>query len=83
MYEYVSNMLVIGVSKSYSNGAKRRNSKTKTCYRKLYFYDEAGNFHCKRISRLKAYWIKLFVKKYKVKTCFTCKQKYLNSCPNC
>ena len=76
-------MLVIGVSKSYSNGAKRRNNKTKTCYRKLYFYDELGYFHCERIGKIKAYWIKLFVKKHKVKKCFTCSQKYLGSCPNC
>ena len=76
-------MLVIGVSKSYSNGAKRRNNKTKTCYRKLYFYDELGIFHCQRVSIFKAFWIKLFVKKHKVKKCKSCGQKYLNSCPNC
>ena len=76
-------MLVIGVSKSYSNGSKRRNNKTKTCYRKLYFYDELGYFHCKRISKIKAYWIKLFVKKHKRKKCFTCGQQYIGSCPNC
>ena len=76
-------MLVIGVSKSYSNGAKRRNNKTKTCYRKLYFYDELGYFHCQRIGKIKAYWIKLFVKKHKRKKCFTCGQQYIGSCPNC
>ena len=76
-------MLVIGVSKSYSNGSKRRNNKTKTCYRKLYFYDELGYFHCQRIGKIKAYWIKLFVKKHKRKKCFTCGQQYIGSCPNC
>ena len=76
-------MYVINVSKAYSNSIKKRNNKTKkSCY-KLIFYDEFGNWHIKRISKLKAYWIKLFVKKHKVKKCCTCGQKYLGSCPNC
>ena len=76
-------MYVVKVCKTYSNSIKKRNNNTQKSRYKFYFYDEAGNFHSKRISTLKAYWIKLFVKKYKVKTCFTCRQKYLNSCPNC
>ena len=76
-------MYVVKVSKAYTNSIKKRNSKTKkSCY-KLIFYDELGHWNIKRISKIKAYWIKLFVKKYKVKKCFTCGQKYLGSCPNC
>ena len=76
-------MYAIKVCKTYSHTTKRRNNKTKTCYRKLYFYDELGYFHCQRIGKIKAYWIKLFVKKHKVKKCKSCGQKYINSCPYC
>ena len=76
-------MYVVKVSKTYSNYSKKRNNHTKKSRYKLYFYDEAGNFHSCRVSKIKAFWIKLFVKKYKVKYCKSCGQKYLNSCPNC
>ena len=76
-------MYVVKVSKTYSNYSKKRNNHTKKSRYKLYFYDEAGNSHSCRVSKIKAFWIKLFVKKYKVKYCKSCAQKYLNSCPNC
>tara|TARA_R110002020_G_scaffold164095_1_gene350507 strand:+ start:1972 stop:2271 length:300 start_codon:yes stop_codon:yes gene_type:complete len=76
-------MYAIKASKTYSHSAKNRNNKTKKAGYKLYFYDENGNFHSKRVSAIKALWINLFTKKYKVKQCRLCGQKYLNSCPNC
>ena len=76
-------MYVVKVCKTYSNYSKKRNNNTKKAGYKLYFYDESGIFHSKRISTLKAFWIKLFVKKYKVKYCKSCGQRYFNSCPNC
>ena len=76
-------MYAIKASKTYSHCSKKRNNNTKKAAYKLYFYDEAGVFHSKRISKIKAYWIKLFVKKYKVKYCKSCGQRYFNSCPNC
>ena len=76
-------MYVVKVCKTYSNYSKKRNNNTKKSRYKLYFYNEAGDFGSCRISTLKAVWIKLFVKKYKVKYCKSCGQKYLNSCPNC
>ncbi len=76
-------MYAIKASKTYSHCSKRRNNKTKKGAWKLYFYDKDGNFHSKRVSTLKAYWINLFTKKYKVQQCRLCGQKYLNSCPNC
>lgn len=75
-------MYAIKASKTYSHSSKNRNNKTKKSGWKLYFYDKDGNFHSKRVSTLKAYWINLFSKKYKVKKCRLCGQKYLNSCPN-
>ena len=57
---------VISVSKTYSNSAKKRNSKTKKRSFRYYFYDEAGHLRRKTISRTQAYFMKLFVKKYKV-----------------
>ena len=76
-------MYAIKASKTYSHCSKERNNNTKKAAYKLYFYDEAGVFHSKRISQIKAYWIKLFVKKHKVKKCKSCGQKYINSCPYC
>ena len=76
-------MYAIKACKTYSHYSKKRNNNTKKAGYKLYFYDEAGVFHSKRISKIKAYWIKLFVKKYKVKYCKSCGQKYINSCPYC
>jgi len=76
-------MYAIKASKTYSHCSKKRNNNTKKAAYKLYFYDEAGVFHSKRISKIKAFWINLFVKKHKVKKCKSCGQKYLNSCPNC
>ena len=74
-------MYVIKVCKTYSNYSKKRNNKTKKSRYQLYFYDEFGNFHSKRISKIKAIWIKLFIKKHKVGYCKACGQKYINSCP--
>ena len=76
-------MYVIKVCKTYSNYSKKRNNNTKKSRYKLYFYDEFGNFHSKRISKVKAIWISLFVKKHKVGYCKACGQKYINSCPYC
>ena len=76
-------MYVVKVSKTYSNYSKKRNNHTKKSRYKLYFYDEAGNFGSCRVSKIKAFWIKLFVKKYKVKYCKLCGQRYFNSCPYC
>jgi len=74
---------VISVSKTYSNSAKKRNSKTKKRSWRYYFYDEAGHLRRKTISRTQAYFMKLFVKKYKVRECPSCSQKYIGSCQNC
>ena len=76
-------MYVVKVCKTYSNYSKKRNNNTKKSRYKLYFYNEAGNFGSYRVSKIKAFWIKLFVKKYKVKYCKSCSQRYFNSCPNC
>ena len=76
-------MYVIKVCKTYSNSIKKRNNNTKKSRYKLYFYNEVGDFGSCRVSKIKAFWIKLFVKKYKVKYCKSCGQKYINSCPNC
>jgi len=76
-------MYVIKVCKTYSNSIKKRNNNTKKSRYKLYFYNEAGIFGSCRISKIKAFWIKLFVKKHKVKKCKSCGQNYLNSCPYC
>ena len=74
-------MYAIKVCKTYSHTTKRRNNKTKKSRYKLYFYSEDGQFHSKRISKIKAIWIKLFVKKHKVGFCKACGQKYINLCP--
>ena len=76
-------MYAIKACKTYSHYSKKRNNNTKKSGYKLYFYNEAGDFGSCRVSKIKAYWINLFVKKYKVKYCKSCHQKYLNSCPNC
>ena len=76
-------MYALKACKTYSHCSKKRNSNTKKACYKLYFYDEAGNFHSKRVSGLKAYWINLFTKKHKVERCKSCGQKYINSCPHC
>ena len=74
-------MYAIKACKTYSHTTKRRNNNTKkSCY-KLYFYSEDGQFHSKRISKIKAIWINLFIKKHKVGYCKVCGQKYINSCP--
>ena len=74
-------MYAIKVCKTYSHTTKRRNNKTKKSRYKLYFYSEDGQFHSKRISKIKAIWIKLFIKKHKVGYSKACGQKYINSCP--
>ena len=76
-------MYAIKACKTYSHYSKKRNNNTKKSRYKLYFYNEAGDFGSCRVSKIKAYWIKLFVKKYKVKYCKLCGQRYFNSCPNC
>ena len=60
-------MLVMNISKRRNNGGKRRrNWKQKRSWF-VYFYDEDGVFHSKRVSTLKAYWLKLTVRKVKLK----------------
>ena len=76
-------MYALKACKTYSHCSKKRNSNTKKAAYKLYFYDEAGHLRRKTISRTQAYFMKLFVKKYKVRECPSCNQKYIGSCQNC
>ena len=83
-------MHVINVCKTYSNGAKKRNSNTKKHYFKLYFYDETGVIATKRVNRLQAFYYRYLVKKVKVKyfRCKNCNEKYRSihgqaPCPFC
>ena len=84
-------MYHLGVSKTYSNGHKRRDKYTKKHYWKHYFYDENGYMHCKRVSWLKAFWFKLTKKKVKQKNikCKVCSNRFhivgngYTNCPFC
>ena len=83
-------MYVNNVCKTYTNYSKKRNNNTKKSRWQLYFYDEAGNFHSKRVSRLQAFYYRYLVKKVKVKyfRCKNCNEKYRSihgqaPCPFC
>ena len=78
---------VISVGNRHNNQAKRRSKSKFASYSRhwhLYFYDEVGVFHCKRITYLQALYFKT-KKKYKLITCPNCDSKYIgkDECPNC
>ena len=68
-------MFVVGASKKHQNSRKRRSRYAKKSVRFVYFYDEDGSFHSKRVSFFKFYWYKL--QKKKLKRCLVCKVKYI------
>ena len=71
-------MYVNNVCKTYTNYSKKRNNNTKKSRYKLYFYSEDGQFHSKRISKVKVKYFR----------CENCNEKYRSihghaPCPFC
>ena len=50
--------LVLSVGKKHTNGYKRRSHTNPKTYWNVYFYDESGNFHCKKVNFLQALYYK-------------------------
>ena len=85
-------MYVYNIAKAYQNGGQVRMLQHIRGAKKrwfLFFYDESGLFHRKRITWYKAFYYKLFEPKLKwrIRTCQNCKTKYRvlgkSYCPNC
>jgi len=83
-------MYVKGVSWTTNNSKKKSNEHTKR-YPVVYYYDEGGNFHSKRIKRYEMPWYKMQICKQKSLFCTTCEKKFTilikknekPECPNC
>jgi len=78
---------VIGVSKKYVVGYPTSRPRAKK-YWFLYFYDENGKFHSKRISNIQAlYYKSRKFKKVRKVVCYECGNTYQvvgdPFCPNC
>jgi hypothetical protein len=79
-----------GVSYVTNNVKKRSYEHTKR-YPVVYYYDESGNFHSKRIKWYEVPWYKMQICKQKSLTCEFCKKKFTllvrknekPQCPNC
>lgn len=86
-----SDLIVIGVSKTGFNNGKRldgRHCKHKKNNRVLYFLDDEGHFHSKRVTFIQGLWYLLFKKKLKTYVCTNCDSKFRAtssglSCPQC
>ena len=88
-------MYIVSATRAYNNAfstVKKRN-KPKNGYF-IYQYDENYKFSRKRVSKIRFYWTKYFVKKWKNITfkCENCNQKFVSlvrnkkksvRCPNC
>ena len=83
-------MYVKGVSWTTNNRKGRSNSNTKRLPM-VFYYDEGGKFHSKRISRLEMPWYKMQICKQKSLFCTTCEKKFTvlirknekPECPHC
>ncbi len=83
-------MYVKGVSKVSQNG-NRSTKKSQKRHYMVYYYDESGNFHSKRISRLQVPFYKMQICKQVTTYCTTCKEKFTllvkknekPQCPKC
>ena len=83
-------MYVKGVSKVSQNG-NRSSKKSQKRHYVVYYYDESGNFHTKRISRFKVPFYKMQICKQRKLTCNICQEKFTilikknekAQCPNC
>ena len=83
-------MYVKGVSWTTNNRKGRSNSNTKRLPM-VFYYDEGGMFHSKRVSRLEAIYYKAKICKQKSLFCTNCQEKFtvlirkneIPKCPNC
>ena len=83
-------MYVKGVSKVSQNG-NRSAKKSQKRYYMVYYYDESGNFHSKRIPRLQVPFYKMQICKQVTIYCTTCQEKFTllvkknekPQCPKC
>ena len=81
---------VKGVSWTSNNSKKNTNEYTKR-YPVVYYYDESGNFHSKRIKWYEVPFYKAKICKQKSLTCEVCQKKFTFlmkknekvECPNC
>lgn len=81
---------VTGVSWTTNNPKKRTNERTKR-YPLVYYYDESGSFHTKRVSRLQIPFYKAKICKSKTFYCDKCEKKFtlllkkdsIVTCPYC
>ena len=83
-------MYVKSVSWTTNNSKKKSNEHTKR-FPVVYYHDESGNFHSKRISRLQVPFYKMQICKQKSLTCEFCEKKFTvlikknekPECPHC
>ena len=83
-------MYVKGVSWTTNNRKGRSNSNTKRLPM-VFYYDEGGKFHSKRVSRLEAIYYKTKICKQKSLFCTNCQEKFTvlirksetPECPKC
>ena len=68
-------MYVKGVSWTTNNRKGRSNEHTKR-YPLVFYYDESGRFHTKRIKRYEVPWYKMQICKQKSLFCTTCEKKF-------
>ena len=81
---------VKGVCKTTCNGKGRSNKRTKRFY-VVYYYDESGNFHTKRIKRYEVPFYKMQICKQFTIFCTECEKKFKvlvkknqqPTCPQC
>ena len=66
---------VKGVCKTTCNGKGRSNKHTKRFY-VVYYYDESGNFHTKRIKRYEVPFYKMQICKQLTIFCTECEEKF-------
>ena len=83
-------MYVKGVSWT-TNNSKGRSNEHNNRFPVVYYYDESGNFHSKRISRLKVPFYKMQICKQITILCTECQEKFnvlvkknqQPTCPKC
>ena len=83
-------MYVKGVSWTTNNRKGRSNEHTKR-YPLVFYYDESGRFHTKRIKRYEVPWYKMQICKIRKFHCSDCQEKFTLAlkkgakplCPNC
>ena len=83
-------MYVKGVSQVTNNRKGRSNEHTKR-HSVVFYYDESGNFHSKRVSRLEAIYYKTKICRQITIYCTDCEKKFMvlvkknqqPTCPKC